>query len=257
MPEDHARFLVTCAARTGSTMLVEFLQSHPEICAHGEVLAPDGPLDFYGINYELNPPLEGTLLSIRDRDPVAFLHDFVWQKGSRAVSGFKGKYEELLMPEFRLVLEAIVSDPSIKVIHLKREDLLARYLSEYLAIAVYGFYQVRDERDRPRGAKVRLSPQRADEDFQRVEQRHSMFANRLSRHDVLDVTYEQLVQAPSQTLARIQTFLGVTEHDDLRSPSKKLSTQPHRDVIENYDELASHFEGTPYQRLFEIEGNGA
>jgi LPS sulfotransferase NodH len=252
MPDGRPRLLVTCAARTGSTMLVHFLQSHPDMCVHGEVLAPKGPLNYYGINYRLpNPPLEGILMSIRDRDPVAFLHDFVWQPGSRAVSGFKGKYEELLLPQYRPVLDAIVNDTSVKVIHLTRDDLLARYLSQYIAVTVHGFFQLLDEQDRPKETTVRLSPEKAEEDFRRTEGRQRAFADRFSGHEVLDVTYEQLVRAPDETLGAIQQFLGVSEQRDLRSPSKKVSMRSPRETIANYEELAEYFANTQYRHFFE------
>src|SRR5207249_6431079 len=34
-------FMITCPARSGSSMLVHLLRSHPEICAHDEVFSPD------------------------------------------------------------------------------------------------------------------------------------------------------------------------------------------------------------------------
>jgi len=34
-------FMITCPARSGSSMLVNLLRSHPEICAHDEVFSPD------------------------------------------------------------------------------------------------------------------------------------------------------------------------------------------------------------------------
>jgi len=33
-----SRFIILCAARTGSTMLRHLLNSHPDACCHGEVM---------------------------------------------------------------------------------------------------------------------------------------------------------------------------------------------------------------------------
>jgi len=33
------KFIILCAARTGSTMLRELLDSHPEVCCYGEIMA--------------------------------------------------------------------------------------------------------------------------------------------------------------------------------------------------------------------------
>lgn len=242
-----ARFLLTCPARTGSTMLISYLQSHPQICAHGEVLAPDGPLDFYGVNYRMDPPLEGVLMRIRDRDPVAFLHDFVWQAGDRRAAGFKGKYEELLHTRWAPVLEALQGDTEVLVIHLAREDLLARYLSQRLAQA-RGFYNLRGGQA-PAALRVRLEPRECEEDFTRTQRRRERFRRLLAGHRVLEVTYEDLVASPEEVLGRVQEFLGV-EPRELTTPTRRLNPGSPRDSIENYDDLAAHFAGSGYETFF-------
>lgn len=251
MSHDKQRFIVTCAARTGSSMLVLFLQSHPDICAHGEVLAPKGPLNFYGLNYKIGDvPLEAVLMAIRDEDPVAFLHRFVWQPGTRSASGFKGKYEELLMPRYASVLSALVADPAIKVIHLVRENLLARYLSQHLAVNVHRFFQLRDGQPKPPASPVRLDPVECEEDFSRTQRRQERFRQLFRGHDVIEITYEQLTQDRDATLAGVQRHIGVPVRTDLHTPTKRINDQPLNTAIENYVELARHFADSPYRRFF-------
>jgi LPS sulfotransferase NodH len=247
---EPVRYLLTCPARTGSTMLTWYLQSHPDVCAHGEVLAPRGPLAFYGVNYRVDPPVELVLLRRRDRDPVGFLREFVWQAGDRRAVGFKGKYEELLLPQYAQVLDEIRRDTGIRVLHLTRENLLERYLSQYLALHVYGVYNVARGGKPPEDALVRLSPEECEEDFRRTEERQASFRAMLRDHQVLEVSYEELVGDGEATLARVQEFLGV-EQRTLETRSVKLRSGPVREVVENYDELASHFRGTPYGAFFE------
>lgn len=249
---DQQRFVVTCAARTGSSMLLLFLQSHPNVCAHGEVLAPNGPLNYYGINYRLGDvPLERILMSIRDQDPVAFLHDFVWQSGSRLASGFKGKYEELLLPQYARVLETLALDKSIKVVHLRRDDLLARFLSQYIAINVHGFFQIVDGQGRrPENTVVRLDPAECEADFRRTESRQDRFRAIFSKHETLEITYEELAADPATILAAVQEHIGVPGRSDLSTPSKRLSQRPLHETIENFDELSRHFADTPFSRFF-------
>ena len=40
MPHPPVRFMIACAARTGSTMLVRTLRSHPAVVVHGDKLYP-------------------------------------------------------------------------------------------------------------------------------------------------------------------------------------------------------------------------
>ncbi|MGH2722693.1 MAG: hypothetical protein ACRDI0_00230 [Actinomycetota bacterium] len=244
------RYLLTCPARTGSTMLSRYLKSHPDVCAHGEVLAPSGPLDFYGVNYRVDPPLELVLLGRRDRDPVAFLWEFVWQAGGRRAVGFKGKYEELLLPQYAMVLEEISRDTDIRILHLTRDNLLERYLSQHLAVHVHGVYEAHLGDARPEQARVRLSPEECEEDFRRTEERQASFRAMLRKHEVLELSYEQLVGERKHTLARVQAFLGVQERE-LTTKSVRLRTRPVREVVENYEELAKRFRGTRYGVFFE------
>lgn len=231
-------------------MLMWFLQSHPAVCAHGEVLAPAGPLDFYGINYRLDPPLESVLLGLRDRDPVGFLRDFVWQAGDRAAAGFKAKYEELLLPRYAEVLEAIRADPGLRVIHLTRDNLLERFLSQHLATRVHGVFNVVEGRERPPPVRVRLSADECLEDFRRTEARQARFREWLGGHPVLELTFEDLVGAQDDTLARVQEFLSVDPRP-LTTRSTRIRTGSLREAIENFDELAERFRGSPYRRFFE------
>lgn len=248
-PELPVRFLVTCPARTGSTMLNWFLRSHPELCVHGEVLAPSGQMNLFGIDYRVGPPLEGVLRTIRDRDPAAFLRDFVWQAGERAGVGFKGKYEELLRPEYAGVLDYIHGETRIRVLHLWRENLLERYLSQYLAVNVYGMYNVVQGGQSPSQTVVSLSPEDCEADFQRTERRRAKFRSLFGSHPVLELTYEDLLASQGPTLGAVQQFLGVEERP-LETKTLRMRTRPLRATIHNYDELADAFRDTPYGRFF-------
>jgi hypothetical protein len=243
------RFLVTCPARTGSTMLVWFLRSHPELCAHGEVLAPTGPLTFYGVDYRVDPPLDGLLRALRDRDPVGFARDYVWHAGDRRAAGFKGKYEELLRPEYGDLLKYIGDETDIRVIHLWRENLLERYVSEYLAVNVFRVYNVIRGGKPPNEERIRLSPEECRANFERTEHRRARFRSFLAGHRILEVTYEELVGAPTDTLNRVQEFLDV-EPRPLETQSVKMRSLSLRETLENHAELVSAFHGTPYARFF-------
>jgi hypothetical protein len=247
--EPPVRFLLTCPARTGSTMLNWFLRSHPDLCVHGEVLAPSGHMNLYGIDHRARSPLEGVLRTIRDRDPVVFLRDFVWQAGDRAGVGFKGKYEELLRPEYAGVLEYIRGETGIRILHLWRENLLERYLSQYLAVNVYGMYNVVQGGQPPSQKVVSLPPEDCEADFQRTERRRAKFRSLLGSHPVLELTYEDLLASQGPTLRAVQQFLGVEERT-LETKTLRIRTRTLRATIKNYDELADAFRDTPYGRFF-------
>lgn len=71
--EQLTRFVVVCAARTGSTMLCHMLNSHPSILCHGEVLggglgkSADRLVD---VDYDTDSAFADQLEALRDGVPI-------------------------------------------------------------------------------------------------------------------------------------------------------------------------------------------
>ena len=75
---------------------------------------------------------------------------------------------------------------------------------------------------------------------------------RYSAHPTITVSYEELVESPEETLARIQEFLGV-EPRPLAPTTRQQNPQPLSKLIENYDEIREAFRDTEYAWMFEEE----
>ena len=133
MPLSLCRFVILCAARTGSTWLRLMLQEHPDILCHGEVLAPlADQIDGFEPVPELQLGLTGPQLADwRDADPVGFLYEAVLPSGVADAVGAKLNYNQL-ENELKCVRRKLVSDPELRIIHLKRRNLLARYISGWV-----------------------------------------------------------------------------------------------------------------------------
>ena len=100
MPQSPVRFMIACAARTGSTMLVRTLRSHPALLMHGEVwgehmVGLDGPL---ARECEADPAAFEALQHARFEHPAACMRRFLDAHGAQAV-GFKLKFDELVRPQ--------------------------------------------------------------------------------------------------------------------------------------------------------------
>src|SRR6266478_1411251 len=106
-------YMITCAARTGSTMLVRLLRSHPEICSHDEILTSDttgGITGTYLTKWGEEPDFIERLSAERDRDPIKFLYKIVLDlQGKKAVC-FKLKHDELVLPEYKALRDEIAAD---------------------------------------------------------------------------------------------------------------------------------------------------
>ena len=135
MSNFKTKFIITCAPRTGSTMLRMMLNSHPEIVCHGEAITLKRPPNLGKKYQDYIGKTSQELAQIRAENPVNFLYSYIWNKeyykaNSKAV-GLKLKYRQL-QEEFKEVFQAILEDKEIRIIHLTRRNLLKRYLSNLL-----------------------------------------------------------------------------------------------------------------------------
>jgi hypothetical protein len=194
------RFVIVNAARTGSTMLRMLLDSHPDIHCEGEILGARPPTD-----------------------AIRILQQEVY---SAPVAGFKIKYEELSLPDFGEVLDWLVAERSIRVIHLFRRDRLARLCSQ-VSVGLHGSYLFTEHR--PKAVRFSLSIDECLADFRLQAEREARFRRLFADHDVLEVIYEDL------PLAEIQSFLSV-EPLALSTPTLKINPEP-GDMLINYEEL--------------------
>jgi LPS sulfotransferase NodH len=248
------RFVVTCPARTGSSMLTSLLQSHPEICCHGEVFGWRVFEGFKGINYNgpisehRKPPIVDKLVQLRLDDPVLFLRDFVLFAGEYKAVGLKFKYEELSIEHFTAVRHWIRDNQDIKIIHLTRQNLLKRYASQVIATKITKVFNTWQEVPPP--TRITLSPEECEREFAHTEQRQERYTKLFAKHDVLHMTYEELIADRDVKLTQIQTFLGL-EPTELRTGMKKLNPDSLADLLENYNELHQHFVGTRFESFFD------
>src|SRR5690606_41108644 len=80
------KFLISCPARSGSTMLLHLLRSNPQVMCHGEVFGRDG-LGHIAGEYDAkrrdDDEVGARLQEYRERDPAAFLYDIVFDPQGR------------------------------------------------------------------------------------------------------------------------------------------------------------------------------
>ena len=245
--------MITCPARSGSTMLVHLLRSNPQICSHDEIFSPNKITGLIGIYLEQSqrdPEFVDRLSNERDRDPIRFLYQVALDSQGKRAVGFKLKHDELVLPEFQKVREAIVSDREIRIIHLRRENLLRRYLSHYIALRVTRVTLAVLDQPIPQVGAVRLDPVECEQDFHTVMEREAQLKKLLARHTGFHISYEEMVARDPGQMAALQDFLGVRQ-TILTTTTKKLGNSRLRDAIENFDELKEFFADGPFLRFFD------
>jgi LPS sulfotransferase NodH len=237
-------FVILTAARTGSTLLVQMLDSHPDVVAGGELFNVDlvgrGVIDWPDPSLRNDPALH----ELRSSDPVAFLQrmrDEGTRRGAKA-TGFKLIYEQALETAPRSIIENLMANKEVRIVHLRRRNALRQYLSLKMAASTGEWHRrVGEKEERSEERTLRLDFDEMVWFFRRIRNRWRAFEKDFENHSVIHVNYEDLASEPVDTAYRIQAFLGVGRHKP-EITLKKTGTESLLAAIENYDELKSAFE---------------
>lgn len=234
MESPARRFMIACAARTGSTMLVRTLRSHPALLVHGEVwgdrmVGLDGPLA--GLDADALVALEAR----RFHEPAAAMARFGEAHGARAV-GFKLKYDELVRPEWHAVRALVEADRALRIVFLDRRDLLRRYLSHQIVLRQTGVTNV------PAGeAPPAIQPFVVDiddllRDIAETRRRTREFAAAFAAHASIRIAYEDLAAAPQVVCDQVAAFLDVAPAP-VRVATERIVRAPLETLVLNHAEV--------------------
>ncbi|MFT5607912.1 MAG: LPS sulfotransferase NodH [Arenicella sp.] len=244
-------FLVLASGRSGSTMLVNYLSSHPKIRCHHEpfrkrgwhpdLRAYDKALDalnhiqFQGLSTSTYHKTVSSLQSILRKSTGNTLVSPWKVLPEDSVEGFKITWAQAdTMPsEFR---QWLIQQKHLKVIVLSRVNSLARYVSYELAkrTGVWHSSSARNTLNQlyvdPRKFKVFCQ--------QEVAQKSAIEALMSQTEcELMRVNYEQLLATPDSTMKTIFEFLGSVSTAKLIQETQKLASSPIQDIITNYSEL--------------------
>lgn len=276
-PEDCTRFIILSGARTGSHMLATALDSHPDIRCFQEVFNRQVKRIQYGVvGYDGSSAEDKAL---RARDPVRFLNQRIFSHPTEVrAAGFKFGYGHVF--EFEGLLDRLIEDAQLRVLHLRRRNLLRMLVSLKLAettgvwlrqerpvrasaglfgalrhprrtaVALGRLLRGRQALRKPERAALTILPEELSGFVSRTEMNVGYFDQLFQEHANLTVFYEDLVGRPLETYARVQSFLGV-EPRPLFAETGRQNPEPLSALVENYDELRRAFEGTPLAAHFE------
>jgi LPS sulfotransferase NodH len=249
----YRKFVIVATARTGSTLLINLLRSHGQARVFGELFRSQET-----IGWDVRPfaTLQSSdVVSLYRADPVAFLENHVFCRWPRPCGtvGFKLFYYHARTPEHSVVWDYLAADPEIRVIHLRRRNLLAQYYSLRLAHQTNSWTKSAMPKSTP--APMSLDPQECQDHFGWVRSLEEECAAFFARHDVCDVWYEDLVADQQRTMVGIQDFLGLTRHLVKPTIARQRST-PLQLAIANYDDLNKALHETPWSIFFQEDDVG-
>jgi len=240
------KFIISCAARTGSTLLERLLRSHPDILCHGEIMQPGevGPMrgPLRDMRKETDA-VEDPLFRYLSEKPAIFLYDIVFDAHGSLAVGFKFKTDEAFdarFPHINRVSDIIGGDPDIKVIRLRRRDLLAQYISHEVVMRQTRQTYIETGQERPVAKPFAADPAAVARYCLDVTFREQRASKMFRNHRQLHVDYEELTDSASDVQARLCEFLGV--------PARGLTTDTERvlpdsrRLLENADEVIAALE---------------
>jgi LPS sulfotransferase NodH len=243
--DQPTRFVILSAARTGSTLLRYMLASHPGVFAGGEIFNPveikRGIISWCELSHEqARINADEKLMRLRESDPVCFVHELIktTEAWGYPVIGFKWHYW-LPMPEDPAA-QHLFADKSLRVIHLKRRNLLRQIVSFERALKTDQWARM------PGEAPFELPPielpiEKAIFDLASLFYAEHDYERCFSGHPMLELYYEDLAQDPQAVGRQALAFLGVNPVAELSVPTEKMGVDSLRFAITNHDELKEKF----------------
>jgi len=231
------KFLINCSARTGSTLLVHLLNSHPDAICHGEPFGPEVVGNIagrYRAARQADPEAERVVQQMRDEFPERFLYDCVFDPQGRAMVGFKYKADESQDERHQHVTRILTSDRDIKVINLLRRDRVAQFVSHQVVLQQTGVTLLREGDPRVELTPLRLDPEQCVREVREAHERYKKARDAFGANRSYEIAYEDLLDADAQQA--LLAFLGLKPRP-LESPTRKIINTPLEELVPNLSEL--------------------
>jgi hypothetical protein len=238
-------FVIQSLPRCGTHLVRTALQSHGDIVCFGEVFNPYSREHGFPV---MRPTVADVLDHCRTRSrPAGFVaHAFVGLEPTESGPGLDEAYRR--RPEVRSARGLWPAvPPNTPVITLRRENLLARYVSELIAHQ-RNRWLVRVGEKLPATVPVAIQRERMLEDFARTESLMEIARRRFP--SALGIRYEDLVTAPGTAFQKIQARLCVAPRPLI--PGTVKVGRPLEESISNIDEVSPWLAGTRYATFLEM-----
>lgn len=243
---EYTKFIILGRSRVGSNFLRGLLNSHSQVTVFGEL---------FQNKEEIGWALPGYYPSRKTRQlfheaPVDFLESKVFTafpEHTGAV-GFKIFYYHAQDEKWKPVWDYLREMPDLKVIHMKRHNILKTHLSRQRAVKTDRWVNTNGRREPQRS--ISLDYEKCLDDFIRTRAWEDAYDAYFAGNDTIEVMYEDLAADYQREIRRIQEFLGVN-FEDVQPETYKQSRQPLSEAIANYCELRERFQQTPWSTFFE------
>jgi hypothetical protein len=245
--EKRVRAILLTTQRTGSTFLIECLNSHPDIEATGELLI-GGPIKPQPLTKGRLRPLAKAWRFARAGAWMPRRHmERYFSGGEARVRLFKAMYNHISNP---ITLGYLRERTEIRILHLRRHNLLKMHVSRKL---MGSGKRVQSWKPVTESARVEIDPVEALAEMRSVRRQYQHFEEVFAAHARLQLVYEDLIVQQSinpRVTEAICAFLGVTRAA-MTSRLVKMNPDPLSEIVINYDNLASAISRTEFSELLD------
>ncbi|MBN1364811.1 MAG: sulfotransferase [Syntrophaceae bacterium] len=246
----YTRFIILGRPRTGSNLLMTSLRSHKNIISYGEIFNPEVQDWDIPIFYR-----DGSDFNLLKEKPVEFISNRLFRNYPPSVKavGFKMFYSQtpFHIEHTDSVWQYLKEDKNIKIIHLKRRNILKAYLSQMIALKTNKWVNIFNTHSATSdNIKLALDYQECLNDFEYTRRMENEFDSHFTSHEILNIYYENLQSNFSEEMEKIQIFLELTSYP-LQPQIFKQTRQKLSEAITNYDELKLKFSTTEWKCFFE------
>lgn len=225
--------------------LLSLLNSHPMVRAYGECFHPS-----YFNRFPHRSALEPWLFAhVRDCFPLIFLRHHIYKQYPNHVRavGFKLMYTQAINCRAGHIWTWLRDHREIKIIHLKRTNLLASYVSTILTLKTNIIMATNQAHIHQ--IRLTINPQECLKYFMIVSTHQRYYDDFFQNSDMLSITYESMVTNKEKRSAKILDFLQL-QQKPLASSLIKLNTTPLPYLLKNYTELKRYFQKTEWSKFF-------
>ncbi|WP_226561899.1 hypothetical protein [Salipiger thiooxidans] len=212
---DYRHFVVLTRSRTGSSLLLDGLGSHPGVVVRGEVFRHSRPV------------------------PNSVLLSTIWGRHARSTSavGFKIFHYHPNDKRDEDLWKRIADTPQLHVLHLEREDTLSLVLSGATAAHRNAYHNY--------GGSASAAPEQfavdTDKilrDLERISEIRERRLAQFAHHRMLSLDYSELQADAEDVFSRCFTFLGIPS-SKTHVALKPSTPTDYPSLIANYDTLIS------------------
>lgn len=238
-------FIIAGTQRTGTSLFVSTLRSHPDICCHGEIFLFKGGrgkrIEGSYRQFINQKPLPRKVSHyLNRRHSINEFLDQTYAGSERGATGFKLMLDQVReFPDIMRYLQA----NRISILHVIRENVLKTMVSRVSAIS-RGLYHSNEKVD---VGKIQLPLRGLLKKLDSLEKEIQDWRSLASENPYLAISYESFNADRDNQLDRARKFLGVGD-TPMSSPLRKLNPDNLVDVVENYEELVRALSGTRHEK---------